>query len=112
MRFFPHNPVTHHSSLKLGDPLMTFNLSETDFDKFIRALRYAAYQHRNQRRKGGSQAPYINHPIGVTDTLWRAGGGRDIDTLVAALLHDTIEDTGATPQEIRDQFGPDVLSLV
>ncbi len=79
---------------------------------FLKALRFAAYQHRNQRRKGGSQVPYINHPIAVTDILWQTGGVRDITTLVAALLHDTIEDTDATPEAVREQFGDEVLSLV
>jgi guanosine-3',5'-bis(diphosphate) 3'-pyrophosphohydrolase len=91
---------------------MGLELCEADFAIFLKALRYAAYQHRNQRRKGSSHAPYINHPIGVVDVLWQVGGVREIDTLVAALLHDTIEDTGARPEEIRQQFGEDVLGLV
>lgn len=91
---------------------MSLDLCENDFSLFLKALRYAAYQHRNQRRKGGSKAPYINHPIGVAETLWNTGGVRDITTLVAALLHDTIEDTGAMPEEIREQFGEEVLAIV
>ncbi len=91
---------------------MSLELCEKDFGTFLKALRYAAYQHRNQRRKGSSQSPYINHPIAVTEILWQTGGVRDITTLVAALLHDTIEDTGATPEAVREQFGDEVLSLV
>jgi guanosine-3',5'-bis(diphosphate) 3'-pyrophosphohydrolase len=91
---------------------MALELYEQDFGAFLKALRYAADKHRNQRRKGGSQAPYINHPIAVTEILWRTGGVRDITTLVASLLHDTIEDTDATPEAVREQFGDEVLSLV
>ncbi len=91
---------------------MSLELCENDFSTFLKALRYAAYQHRDQRRKGRSRAPYINHPIGVAQILWETGGVRDVTTLVAALLHDTIEDTKAKPEEIRDQFGEEVLNLV
>jgi (p)ppGpp synthase/HD superfamily hydrolase len=91
---------------------MNLELCEKDFGAFLQALRFAADKHRNQRRKGGSQQPYINHPIAVTEILWQTGGVRDITTLIAALLHDTIEDTDATPDEIRDQFGEEVLSIV
>jgi len=91
---------------------MSIDLCENDFGIFLRALQYAARCHADQRRKGGAHAPYINHPIGVAVTLWQIGQVRDINTLVAALLHDTIEDTGARPEDIREQFGEDVLSLV
>ncbi len=91
---------------------MPLELCENEFNIFLRALRFAAHHHRNQRRKGGSHIPYINHPIAVTEILWQTGGVRDITTLIAALLHDTIEDTDATPEMVREQFGDEVLSLV
>jgi guanosine-3',5'-bis(diphosphate) 3'-pyrophosphohydrolase len=92
--------------------MMSLELCENDFGVFLRALHYAARCHANQRRKGSSHAPYINHPISLVMELWQTGGVRDRDTLVAALLHDTIEDTGARPEDIREQFGEAVLSLV
>lgn len=82
------------------------------FALFLKALRFAAAKHSGQRRKGSDHAPYINHPIAVAETLWRVGNVRDMNTLVAALLHDTIEDTGTQPEEIRAEFGEDVLGLV
>ncbi len=91
---------------------MALNLCENELSIFLHALQYAARCHTNQRRKGGSRAPYINHPINVTYELWQTGGVRDVHTLAAALLHDTIEDTGAKPEDIREQFGDTVLSLV
>jgi len=78
----------------------------------LKAMRFSAIKHRDQRRKDIIQSPYINHPIQVAETLWEVGGVRDATTLVAAVLHDTIEDTTASPDEIRALFGEEVLTLV
>jgi len=78
----------------------------------LKALRFAAEKHSNQRRKDAHGSPYINHPIQVAEILWRVGDVRDTTLLVASLLHDTIEDTGTTPDEIEADFGADVLALV
>lgn len=78
----------------------------------LKALSFAAGKHRDQRRKGNHQAPYINHPIEVATLLATVGGVDDIAVLQAALLHDTIEDTDATPEEIEREFGADVRALV
>ncbi len=86
--------------------------SERDFSMFMHALRFAADKHQNQRRKGRSQLPYVNHLIRVTDILWRVGEVRDVSTLLAALLHDTLEDTDTTPDEIEALFGAEVLAFV
>jgi guanosine-3',5'-bis(diphosphate) 3'-pyrophosphohydrolase len=89
---------------------MTFD--EADLSIILKAVKFAAYKHRMQRRKGREASPYINHPIDVAELLWRVGGVRDVNTLVAALLHDTIEDTNATPADIEAEFGSDVVALV
>jgi guanosine-3',5'-bis(diphosphate) 3'-pyrophosphohydrolase len=78
----------------------------------LKALRFSAEKHSNQRRKDSKGSPYINHPIQVAETLWTLGGVRDVTLLVAALLHDTIEDTATTPEQIRESFGENVLALV
>lgn len=78
----------------------------------LEAIRFAAEKHRDQRRKDSQQSPYINHPIEVTQLLWEVGGVRDIKVLLAAVLHDTVEDTGTSPEEIGNRFGKDVLSFV
>jgi guanosine-3',5'-bis(diphosphate) 3'-pyrophosphohydrolase len=78
----------------------------------LKAIRFSAEKHRNQRRKDNAQSPYINHPIEVGQLLWDVGGVRDVHVLLAAILHDTIEDTRTRPDEIRDNFGNEVLSLV
>jgi len=78
----------------------------------LKALHFAAEKHSNQRRKDSRASPYINHPIQVTEILWRVGEVRDEALLLASILHDTIEDTTATADEIRAEFGEEVLALV
>jgi len=78
----------------------------------LSALQFSAEKHKNQRRKGANASPYINHLIQVAEILWTVGNVRDVTLLVASILHDTIEDTDATPDEIGAQFGEDVLALV
>ena len=78
----------------------------------IAAVAFAAERHRDQRRKGEDHRPYVNHVIGVMQLLWDVGGVRDTATLVAALLHDTVEDTGTAPEEIEARFGFEVASIV
>lgn len=78
----------------------------------FRALCFAADRHRDQRRKGEGRSPYINHPIEVAELLVRVGRVTDAVLLQAAILHDTIEDTETTAEEIEATFGPDVRRLV
>jgi len=78
----------------------------------LKASTFAARKHRDQRRKDAEASPYINHPIEVAEILARIGGVDDITLLQAALLHDTLEDTETSPQELEREFGPAVRSLV
>lgn len=78
----------------------------------LKALRFAAEKHSDQRRKNAKASPYINHPIQVAEILWRVADVRDEILLVAAILHDTIEDTDAKPEDVRTEFGEEVLALV
>ncbi len=78
----------------------------------IKALRFSADKHRYQRRKDQARSPYINHPIEVAHLLWEVGHVREINVILAALLHDTIEDTQTAPEEISALFGDEVLALV
>ena len=52
----------------------------------LKAFRFSAGKHRNQRRKDSVKSPYINHPIDVAQLLWDVGGVRDMDVLLAAIL--------------------------
>lgn len=76
------------------------------------ALKFAAAKHRTQKRKDHDGSPYINHPIDVAEILIRVAGVDDTSTIAAALLHDTVEDTGTTAEELRELFGEDITSLV
>jgi len=78
----------------------------------LKAMRFSAEKHNDQRRKDSKSSPYINHPIQVAERLYSVGGVRDAALLAAAILHDTIEDTDATPDEIQREFGSEVLGLV
>jgi guanosine-3',5'-bis(diphosphate) 3'-pyrophosphohydrolase len=78
----------------------------------LKALRFAAHKHRDQRRKDKAASPYINHPIALAETLWSVGKVRDPETLAAALLHDTIEDTQARGAELTRAFGHRVAGIV
>jgi len=79
---------------------------------FLKAIHFSADKHRNQRRKDMQESPYINHPIELAETLWEIGGVREEVPLIAAILHDTLEDTETTPDEIRALFGEEILSVV
>jgi guanosine-3',5'-bis(diphosphate) 3'-pyrophosphohydrolase len=83
-----------------------------DFSILLKALQFSATKHRHQRRKDSAASPYINHPIKVANILWTIGGVHDEEAIVAAVLHDTIEDTDTTSEEILELFGAGVLSLV
>lgn len=78
----------------------------------LRAASFAATKHRQQRRKDPDASPYINHPLAVAELLASVGGVTDVALLQAALLHDTIEDTMTTPEELEQAFGKDVRTLV
>ena len=78
----------------------------------LKALAFAAHKHRDQRRKDAEASPYINHPIALADVLVNEGGICDPEILSAALLHDTVEDTDTTPQELLDAFGPRIARIV
>jgi len=78
----------------------------------IEALAFSAHKHRDQRRKDSRASPYINHPIDLANVLCNEGGIRDEVVICAALLHDTIEDTETSPEELRHRFGDDICAVV
>ena len=78
----------------------------------LRTLHFAADKHRDQRRKDAGASPYINHPIAVAELLARQGGISDLTILQSALIHDTVEDTETSLEELVDAFGSDVSRVV
>jgi guanosine-3',5'-bis(diphosphate) 3'-pyrophosphohydrolase len=83
-----------------------------DLPLLLRALAFAAHKHRDQRRKDAEASPYINHPIALAEILAADGGITDVEVLAAALLHDTIEDTATTADELRAEFGDRIADMV
>jgi guanosine-3',5'-bis(diphosphate) 3'-pyrophosphohydrolase len=87
-------------------------LPSDDLALVLKALHFAADKHRAQRRKDAAASPYINHPIAVAETLVSIGGVREAVTIVAAILHDTIEDTETSGEELEAQFGAQIRAVV
>jgi len=90
-------------------------LSETSLKavaQVLEAARFAGEKHAHQRRKGAAAEPYVNHLIEVAGLVATALAQPDTNLVMAALLHDTIEDTGTTKEELVEHFGADVADLV
>jgi (p)ppGpp synthase/HD superfamily hydrolase len=78
----------------------------------LRAADTAARWHVHQRRKGIAQEPYINHLLEVASLVTEATGGTDPNVVIAALLHDAIEDQGVTSEMLASEFGGHVAEIV
>jgi hypothetical protein len=81
------------------------------FNLYIQAVSFAAEKHKFQRRKGDNSS-YICHPIRVSELVLKFNNGKVDDAVIAAVLHDTVEDTNTTPDEIEEKFGKAVRDLV
>jgi (p)ppGpp synthase/HD superfamily hydrolase len=80
--------------------------------RITKAAHFAAARHSGQRRKGAAAEPYINHLLEVADLVGGALEEPDTNVVIAALLHDTVEDVGVTKEDLIENFGQDVASLV
>jgi guanosine-3',5'-bis(diphosphate) 3'-pyrophosphohydrolase len=78
----------------------------------IKAAEFAAQKHKGQKRKGRDECPYIDHLRSVARVIAEVGGIEDPEILAAAWLHDTLEDTETTPEELEANFGKRVRLLV
>ncbi len=78
----------------------------------LHALEFAAHKHRDQRRKDVHASPYINHPIALANILVNEADIHDSEVICAALLHDTIEDTETTAEELEAEFGAVIRDIV
>jgi guanosine-3',5'-bis(diphosphate) 3'-pyrophosphohydrolase len=84
----------------------------SELNLLVKAMSFAAHKHKNQRRKGKDASPYINHPIGLAEVLVNVGNVTDINAICAALLHDTVEDTRTTREELTEIFGAEISDIV
>jgi hypothetical protein len=80
--------------------------------KLVRAYHFAAQRHVDQRRKGEAAEPYLNHLTEVAELVARATDGDEAELIIAAVLHDVVEDTPTTIKEVADEFGEKVAGLV
>lgn len=87
-------------------------MTDNSLGLLLKATQFAADKHKNQRRKDAEASPYINHPIALANVLANEGGVTDPVVLCSALLHDTIEDTNTTAEELRAMFGETITGVV
>lgn len=87
-------------------------MTEDQIKLYTKCINFAAIKHRDQRRKDSKETPYINHPIGVAYILTSEGNVTDLDVVIAAILHDTVEDTDTSFDEIENEFGSKIRDIV
>ena len=83
-----------------------------DLGLVLKAVKFATWKHRDQKRKDAKGSPYINHPVALAEVLWDEGGVRDATVIASALLHDTLEDTETSPAELKGAFGAQIAAIV
>ena len=103
---FDSSPSENGGAASAGDTVLA--VATIDRDAVARAFEFACERHADQMRRSGDE--FITHPVGVAQIC--AGMRLDTETLCAALLHDTVEDTSASLAEIREEFGEQVAQLV
>jgi guanosine-3',5'-bis(diphosphate) 3'-pyrophosphohydrolase len=96
----------------LRQSIMEYEMKAAELKTLMEVLEFSAHKHKNQRRKDAEASPYINHPIALANILVNEGHVTDLETICAALLHDTIEDTETTEAELRAAFGPSIAGIV
>jgi len=86
--------------------------SSASIQRILGAARFAAEKHAQQKRKGENGEPYFNHLLEVAELVAASTRDLDVELVMAAFLHDTVEDTGVTLLELEQRFGNDVAALV
>ncbi|KAG6795573.1 guanosine-3',5'-bis(diphosphate) 3'-pyrophosphohydrolase MESH1 [Apis mellifera caucasica] len=104
-----HDPFTVTGSCELCS--RELNTAEL-LSIVMKCVNFAAIKHKDQRRKDEKETPYINHLIGVANILVQEGKIYDPVVIVAALLHDIVEDTNTTFEEIENEFGTEVCNII
>lgn len=87
-------------------------IKSKDLALILTALEFSSHKHRDQRRKDNNASPYINHPISLANVLCNEGKINNAKVICAALLHDTIEDTETTAEELKIRFGKAITKIV
>jgi (p)ppGpp synthase/HD superfamily hydrolase len=84
----------------------------SDLHLIFRALSYAAQQHATHKRKGREALPYINHPIKVSTIITQYVPDASNELIAAAVLHDVVEDSETTVEDLKNMFGATIASIV
>lgn len=84
----------------------------TDLVRLLKAIKFASERHSTQCRKDVARTPYINHPIAVAELVARYHPESHVNDILGAILHDTVEDTCTTPEELEQLFGLAVVATV
>ncbi|MEI8346822.1 MAG: bifunctional (p)ppGpp synthetase/guanosine-3',5'-bis(diphosphate) 3'-pyrophosphohydrolase [Pseudomonadota bacterium] len=110
MTLYQRPDFSHERHLNIDEVInrVTAYYPDADFDMIRRSYLFAENAHRGQKRSSGED--YIIHPLNVVGTMVKLRS--DIPSIVAAFLHDTIEDCGTTAEQIAKQFSEEVASLV
>ncbi|VDM98946.1 unnamed protein product [Thelazia callipaeda] len=108
----PEYDTTKMEKENIAEKFENSFLESNDISKIIKAIDFAARRHRNQRRKDSTQTPYVNHLTGVAFILTNEANITDTATIVAAVLHDVVEHTKTTIDEVREMFGDEVAHIV
>lgn len=101
-----------HPAVLHDPPTASVNAAASDLGRLLETIRFAAEKHRHQRRKDKAASPYINHPIALAALLNAVGAVEDLAILQAAILHDTVEDTDTSYEELVAHFGVKVADIV
>lgn len=88
------------------------SMTAQEIEEVCIGIDFAAEKHRFQTRKNAAKTPYISHPLGVAYNLMQIGEVRETDVIIGALLHDTVEDTQTTFEEIEQKFSATIAGLV
>ena len=88
------------------------SIEENDLKLLLKALQFSAVKHKDQRRKDVDASPYINHPISLASILCNEAHVTDVNVICGALLHDTVEDTETTLEELENEFGATIKDIV
>jgi guanosine-3',5'-bis(diphosphate) 3'-pyrophosphohydrolase len=88
------------------------SIEENDLKLLLKALQFSAIKHKDQRRRDTDASPYINHPISLAGILCNEAHITDVEVICGALLHDTVEDTQTTAEELEREFGSAIKNIV
>jgi (p)ppGpp synthase/HD superfamily hydrolase len=111
-KYVQEHAEDHPNVMRMFDETVELWRDHYDLERLLAGVAVAAEMHEGQYRKDGEATPYIVHPIGVARSLWEEAGVRSTNVLVAALLHDTLDDTEMTAEQIERQFGARVRVTV